>query len=881
MNKYSNKFINICALVAVISIFSCAKKVEDPLKHTRKLVKEGHVSLYNNGVFKVPYTSVRLIPPGPDTIEFARELAGIRARESFSLSLKKAAESVDVVVEGTKDSYELAKKISKATGKGAKAIRTEIGDRGTILVSKSYRAGKDIAVRSWEFSREKLQDLNRLAGSTVESFGKRGERVSETGKKTGESISERSGQLGSGISEGSTRKGDEIAEGSTRKGDEISKGSIMRGDEIAEGSIMRGDEIAEGSIRKGDEISEGSIRAGKEIIKWPGRKGKELIKESIRTGDEIASRSVRKGDEIAEGSIRKGDEIIDIYRTSGEELIDRSISSAKDIYKGGERRSRKAIRYGYEQFVQGYVTLPSKLRERGSSTGESLSKLNLWDIAKDEWERAEMLSKPPKDMVVETISGYPESAAEPFKEAKKEITEGYKTSSLSFSILKSMGLVVKGLLWDATIEPTAKITAGSLGYIGVNMLAYPSMVVVREGVATVEVAAEVTWNTARAAYDIVAPTPIAAVAGVYGLLDFTASNIVAGTTATVGTMAGFGEKRAGEIAGVTVKGAGQVADVGTKVVGQVAGAAIKGAGTVTGAALIGAGTVAGAATGVSVMGAGQVAAVTTKGVGQVAGLTTKGAGQVAALTTKGAGQVAALTTKGAGKVAAAAVKGAGTMTGLAVKGAGKLAGLGVRGAGKVAGLTVKGAGYAGAGLQYIGIPIAAAGITIAGGTVGTAIGTAGGITGGTVRIAGETGAAATQVFGNTIAGTTLVGGTAISTATGTTVGVYQLSKAVVVPAGYKLGSGIVLSYGTLSHIAAHSILAVSDASYMVLSLEGPRWVLYAVKGNLDSGENIPVDTVLDLKKMQAAGEEIIYLPVSDEEMANIIESTYENLPEVQ
>ena len=859
MKKCSNRFINICALVVVISLFGCAKRVEDPLKYTKKLVREGHVSLYNNGAFKVPRTSIRLIPPGPDTIEFARELAGIRARESFSLSLKKAAESVDVVVEGTKDSYELAKKISKATGRGAKAIRTEIGDRGTILVSKSYRAGKDIAVRSWEFSKEKLKDLNRLTASTVESFDKRGERVSEAAKKTGESISERSG-----------REGDSISEGWIRKGDEIAEGSIKKGDEIAEGSIRKGDEIAEGSIRKGDEISEESIRAGKEIAKWPARKGKELIKESIRIGDEMASGSVRKGHEITEGSTRKGDEIIDRYRTSGGELIDRSLESAKDIYKGGEKRSRKALRYGYEQFVQGYAVLPSKLKERGSSIGESLTKLNLWDIAKEEWKRAEKLSKPPGDMVIETISGYTDSAAEPFRKAKKELTEGYKTSSISFSILKSLGWVLRGILWDATIEPAAKVTAGSLGYIGVNMLAYPSMVVVREGIATVEVAAEVTWNTARAAYDIVAPTPIAAVASVYSLVDFTASNVVAGTTVTFGTMAGFTEKRAGEVAGVTVKGAGQVASVGTKVIGQVAGAAVKGTGTVAGAAIIGAGSVAGAAAGVSVMGAGQVAAVTTKGVGQVAAVTTKGAGQVAAVTTKGVGQVAAAT-----------VKGAGTITGLAVKGTGKLAGLGVRGAGKVAGLTVKGTGYAGAGLQYIGIPVAAAGITITGGIVGTAVGTAGAITGGTVRIVGETGAAATQVFGNAIAGTVLAGGTAISTAAGTAAGVYQLSKAVVVPAGYELGSGIVLSYGTLSHIAAHSILAVADASYMVLSLEGPRWVLYAVKGNLGGGEDIPAGTILDLKKMQSAGEEIIYLPVSDEEMGKVVGSAYENLPEIK
>ena len=124
-------------------------------------------------------------------------------------------------------------------------------------------------------------------------------------------------------------------------------------------------------------------------------------------------------------------------------------------------------------------------------------------------------------------------------------------------------------------------------------------------------------------------------------------------------------------------------------------------------------------------------------------------------------------------------------------------------------------------------------------------------------------------------------GTATSVAAGTTVGVYELSKAVVVPAGYELGGGIVLGYGTMSQLAAHSVLAVSDASYLVLSLEGPRWVLYAVKGNLGEGEDLPPGTVLDLKAMQERGEAFEYLPVSDAEMQSVVNKMYDELPATQ
>lgn len=184
-------------------------------------------------------------------------------------------------------------------------------------------------------------------------------------------------------------------------------------------------------------------------------------------------------------------------------------------------------------------------------------------------------------------------------------------------------------------------------------------------------------------------------------------------------------------------------------------------------------------------------------------------------------------------------------------------------------------------MQYIGVPLASAGIAVGGGAIGTAVGTVGAVSGGTLFVGGDASYATTQVFGNVIAGTALVGGTAVSTAGGAAYGVYELSKAVVVPAGYELGGGMILSYETLSHIAAHSILAVSDCAYLVLSLEGPRWVLYAVKGKTGTGEDLPPGAIVDLKKMQDAGEEIYYLPVSDEEMKDVVNSVYDNLPEIK
>ena len=56
---------------------------------------------------------------------------------------------------------------------------------------------------------------------------------------------------------------------------------------------------------------------------------------------------------------------------------------------------------------------------------------------------------------------------------------------------------------------------------------------------------------------------------------------------------------------------------------------------------------------------------------------------------------------------------------------------------------------------------------------------------------------------------------------------------------------------------------------------------YAVKGKLGKGEDLVPGTMLDLKSMRDAGEEIYNIPVSDEEMKNVVESVYGELPEVE
>ena len=64
---------------------------------------------------------------------------------------------------------------------------------------------------------------------------------------------------------------------------------------------------------------------------------------------------------------------------------------------------------------------------------------------------------------------------------------------------------------------------------------------------------------------------------------------------------------------------------------------------------------------------------------------------------------------------------------------------------------------------------------------------------------------------------------------------------------------------------------------MVLSMEGPNWVVYSVKGVLGVGEALAPGTVLDLENMQKEGEQFKKLPITPVEMDKVIEALPEDL----
>ena len=194
VNKISLRPVAIVGTLALTSaLFGCTatdseQRPDDPLKYSKKLVTEGHLSLYENGAFHVPNTSISLIPPGPSAAEFALELMGIRARQSLLLSLKRAGESVFIVSEGTQISVQAGTAIHDASGEVTREIQRFTRADGTLLIYHAAHEGRELVGKAWEFSKETAADMDRLGANLVEDSHQGGREIAHTGNELGQKI---------------------------------------------------------------------------------------------------------------------------------------------------------------------------------------------------------------------------------------------------------------------------------------------------------------------------------------------------------------------------------------------------------------------------------------------------------------------------------------------------------------------------------------------------------------------------------------------------------------------------------------------------------------------------------------------------------------------
>ena len=186
--------------------------------------------------------------------------------------------------------------------------------------------------------------------------------------------------------------------------------------------------------------------------------------------------------------------------------------------------------------------------------------------------------------------------------------------------------------------------------------------------------------------------------------------------------------------------------------------------------------------------------------------------------------------------------------------------------------TAKGVGIVteGAG-KYVLANLSLAGVTTSQAVLGGGVAVAGTAAGTTVSAASGTMQVVTYGSSKVAAGGVTAVGTTASLGVATGNGVYRLGKAVGIPIGITLQSGVVMNYEMVAQLSAHTILAVSDFSYLVLSLEGGKWVVYAVKDTSGKAKSLLSGAVVDMEQIRKDGNEIVKVPVSEEEIEKVLD----------
>ncbi|TGL85272.1 hypothetical protein EHQ68_17675 [Leptospira congkakensis] len=172
--------------------------------------------------------------------------------------------------------------------------------------------------------------------------------------------------------------------------------------------------------------------------------------------------------------------------------------------------------------------------------------------------------------------------------------------------------------------------------------------------------------------------------------------------------------------------------------------------------------------------------------------------------------------------------------------------------------------------KYILAPMTLVGVTAGQAVYGGGLAVTGAMAGGTIVGTSATAQAVTYTSSKVAAGAVGVTGTVASVGTGGAYGVYQITKAVGIPSGIVVGSGIVLSYEFMAHMSAHSILAVADCTYLVLSLEGGKWVVYGVKDGSKKASRLLTGAVVDLDQIRKEGGTVVKVPLEEGEVEKIL-----------
>ncbi|MBK23233.1 MAG: hypothetical protein CME70_04430 [Halobacteriovorax sp.] len=747
----------------LFSFNSFAKKAEDPLKYTKHHMYSAHKDLYENGMGRIPFTSVKIIPAAPSYWDLGLGMMGSASKESLLLGIDNVGESFSLIKKGSKRSAKFGGMIFDQSWELTKRVNRESQTGAYELFQKSLSAPKSIFLFSLDRSK------------------KVGVKVDKTVAKIKSSSRESSASVSSNILKNGRTSAYKTRKGLQKIGNHLLGRSTLFKDNLKE------------AAKKTNRTSSKSAKKWKTRVIQTGKKsysisksfGTKTFEELNKSGDKFSYLTKIDGESFNKSMKESSRKLLSSLDNISHQVDDTLTSSSKRHFDLAGKSIGTSFTYkGFKRFDDKYSKKLIPNYKKGITRSKKIR---------------DKINGPLLNTLSNSFSNFGSDWSENKRKMDNSFEEDFGIIGLVTGIFKSTGILTKAIFYDSFLKPATLSTVSMLGLGVNNAVIYPSSLILSSAASTALIGTEVVIDSTQTIGDVIVP----AVSGV-------------GAVALASS-----EYLGGKIGGYGVKAIKYPAFAATRALGYTGEYAQKGLGKLVKGGLYSSGRV-------------------VQGTGYLYGLTTKAFSYPAAFLTNwsvlGTGKLASGVQYASAYSGSWAISGTGHTTKAIGYTSEKFIRASSFAASKLSKYSILGAGYTASGLTWLGKPITYIIAPTAGALTGASIATLGTASSAAYWGIGKTAALGTSLIGTTGAGVTIAGGAIGSTVYAGGAMAYEAMKGMTLATGALTGGGLLVSYGSVAHVAGHAVLGVGDISYSLISLEFPKYLVTQFKKSKKSDE---------------------------------------------
>lgn len=452
-------------LLIFISINAFAKTKADPLKYTKKHFYTSHKKLKEEGMGRIPFTKIKIIPAAPSFMDMGFSMMGSKSKESLLLGIKDLGDSAGLIKKGSKKSWELGRNIYGQGLNLTKRISKETHKDAKGLLLKSWHA-------PWQITKYSYLKTERMGEAISEASRDIREASSESSQKLSESI-ENSGKISAyNTRQGSSKLGNSL----------IRKSDLFR---IKLSQVARKTNV--NSKRESKKWKKEIIKGGDKAYKTNKSIGNGAYSGLSKKGGEIDKELSKEGSKFRKSSNKSADSLYILIGREAEVMGQYVVNASTFGFKESKRYFSETIKF---KNLKGSKKKYSTTIFPSFSTGIARS---------NKWRKA--VNRPSLNILKTTISDIPKDLNQMSSNLSSAYPKNFGAIGLFMGTVTSLGYLVKGIAFDSILKPIGKAGLGLVGVGAANLVVYPVSLIANEGASVTMLGANLIADGSKGLYD--------------------------------------------------------------------------------------------------------------------------------------------------------------------------------------------------------------------------------------------------------------------------------------------------------------------------------------------------------------------------------------------